>query len=91
MCLLCSYSYLYFESSCYFICKLTKEVSPRTIILINSDIEAISYLTAMFFVSLQFFRARAHQPRGRYSCLVAQMTMILLDLEVVEIRLEGGE
>jgi hypothetical protein len=49
MCLLCSYSYLYFESSCYFICKLTKEVSPRTIILINYDTEAISYLTAMFF------------------------------------------
>jgi hypothetical protein len=88
MCLLCSYSYLYFESSCYFICKLTKEVSTRTIILINSDTEAISYLTAMFFVSLQFFRARPRQPRGRYSCLVAQMTMILLDLEVVLLQLE---
>lgn len=64
MCLLCSYSYLYFESSCYFICKLTKEVSPRTIILINSDTEAISYLTAMFFCFLAILQGQGSPTTG---------------------------
>ena len=68
-------------------CTMSSEVSTREIIFLHSDTEAISYLTTMFLASLQFFRANPRQPRGSYSCLVAQMTMILLDLEVLQLEM----